>query len=311
MYLSHFSLNEEPFGVSPDGRFFYQSEQHKESLASLYYGIRQRRGFALLVGRAGLGKTSVLVQLIQLLENRASIAYLPHPFYDRATLLESILVSFGLEPSTSPAQNHRLFFQFLSEQRFAGKTCVVILDEAQDLSYDTLEAVRMLSNFEMPTEKLLQIVLSGQPRLAEILAQPAYEQLRQRMNVIARLQELDPQDIRKYVEQRLKVAGRASSQLFAPEALDAIAVASDGVPRNINTLCFHSLTIAFALNRTRVHLEDVSEAIRDLHLAAEAPGDASTSPAPFARSLRPALIAASVLVAALCTFFLRSFVWAH
>ena len=127
MYHAHFALREEPFGVSPDRRFFLQTEQHREALATLYYALRQRRGFALLVGRAGLGKTSVLVQLMQMLEGHAEIAYLPQPYFDRSTVLESILLSLGLNSTGSLAQDHRLFYKYLLETRRAGKTCVVIL----------------------------------------------------------------------------------------------------------------------------------------------------------------------------------------
>src|ERR1700686_484215 len=113
MYHAHFALRDEPFGVSPDGRFFLETEQHREALATLYYGIRQRRGFALLVGGAGLGKTSVLVQLIKRLEDEAEPAYLPHPYFDSGTVLESILTSLGLDASPSLARNHRLFYEYL------------------------------------------------------------------------------------------------------------------------------------------------------------------------------------------------------
>jgi type II secretory pathway predicted ATPase ExeA len=265
MYHAHFALTEEPFGVSPDRRFFLQTEQHREALATLYYALRQRRGFALLVGRAGLGKTSVLVRLVQMLEGHAEIAYLPHPYFDRATVLESILLSLGLNATGSLAQDHRLFYKYLLETRRAGKTCVVIFDEAQDLNHDTLETIRMLSNFETPAEKLLQIVLAGQPRLAETLKRPECEQIRQRLNVVARLQPLSAPEVHEYVAHRLNLAG-GSVNLFAPDAIDAIAAASAGIPRNVNTICFNSLTLAYALGHRQVGCEEVAEALRDLSL---------------------------------------------
>src|SRR5579875_2776395 len=129
MYQAHFGLKDEPFGVSPDSRFFYEGEQHREALATLYYAVQQRRGFALLVGNAGLGKTSILVRLMQLLEGRAELAYLPQPYYERSTVIEAILLSLGLTAGQSAVQNHRTFYEYLTKLRLAGKTCVAIFDE--------------------------------------------------------------------------------------------------------------------------------------------------------------------------------------
>jgi len=270
MYYAHFGLKEEPFGPSPDPRFFYHTEQHQEALATLYYGIQQRRGFSLLLGRAGLGKTSVLTQLLQMLENKAETAYLPHPYFDRATLLDSILLSLGLGTSSSIAQRHRMFYEYLMELRLSGKTCALIFDEAQDFDLRTLEAIRMLSNFETASEKLVQIVLSGQPRLGETLAQPECEQLRQRINVVARLEPLSIGNVPDYIAHRVTTAG-ATTSLFTAEAVTAIAAASGGVPRNVNNICFNSLTLAFALDRHQVGKEEVTEVLRDFNLTAGAP----------------------------------------
>jgi len=268
MYHAHFALKEEPFDVSPDHRFYMQTEQHREALATLYYCIRQHRGFALLVGRAGLGKTSVLVQLLRMLEGRAETAYLPHPYFDRSNVLESILLSLGLEPVGSLARDHRLFYNYLMATHNAGRTCVVVFDEAQDLNQETLETIRMLSNFETSSGKLVQFVLAGQPRLAETLRQPECEQFRQRLNVVARLQPLTRHEVHEYVAHRLTSAG-SSAALFSPEALEDIAAASEGVPRNINTICFNSLTLAYALGNRQVGRAEVAEALRDLDLNLE------------------------------------------
>ena len=272
MYLAHFALKHEPFGVSPDCRFFYESEQHGEALATLYYAIEQRRGFGLLVARPGLGKTSILVLLTHLLRGKAETAYLPYPYFDRSSVLQSILQSLnlnsgmGLAPGTSQAHDHRIFYEYLMKLRLAGKTCVVVFDEAQDLNREMLEGIRMLSNFETPSEKLVQIVLSGQPRLADTLAQPDCEQLRQRLNVVARLQPLSTAEVRNYIAHRLTTAG-GSTALFTGHALDAIAAASGGVPRNVNTICFNALTLAFALEHKQVGLEEVQEVLHDLDLS--------------------------------------------
>jgi general secretion pathway protein A len=265
MYHAYFALQQEPFGVSPDSRFFYETEQHREALATLYYAVKQRRGFALLLGRAGVGKTSVLVQLLEKLRGEAETVYLPHPYFDRNTLLESILVSLGLDPSNTLAHNHRTFYEYLVRTQIAGKTCVIVFDEAQNLNQETLETIRMLSNFETPTEKLVQIVLSGQPGIAEMIARPEMEQMRQRLSVVARLNPMGSAEAHDYIFHRNRIAG-ASSGLFEPDALEAIFAASGGIPRNVNTICFNCLTLAYALNLSRVRTEEVAEVLRDLDL---------------------------------------------
>ena len=207
----------------------------------------------------------MIVQLLQRLADRAEIAFLPNPYFDRATVLESILLSFGLDATTSSSQNHRSFYEFLTRSHKAGKTCVLVFDEAQELDRGTLEAIRMLSNFETPTQKLVQIILAGQPRLAETLKQPECKQIRERLSGIARLRPLTESEVRDYVAHRLRMAG-SSINLFTSNALDAVASASSGVPRNINNICFNSLTLAFALKHRRVGREEVAEVLRDLDL---------------------------------------------
>ena len=317
MYLRHFSLIEEPFGVTPDTRFLYPTAQHREAVATLFCAVQQRRGFAMLLSRAGLGKTSVLFTLLQMLKGQAQIAYLANPYYDRETLLDGVLAALGLEPGASATESHRLFFQHLVKVQSAGQTVVVILDEAQDLGRDTLEAVRMLSNFETPQGKLLQIILAGQPRLSATLRRPDCEQIRQRLNAIARLEPLDNREIREYMAHRLKTAGSAID-IFTPSAVELIATASEGVPRNVNTICFNSLTLAFALNKRDVGSHEVAEVLRDLNLP-DTPDRAAISsvnpsllerPPSFvqtAGSFRPAWIAAAVVLLVAGTSFLSRF----
>ncbi len=270
MYHTHFALKEEPFGISPDSRFFYETEQHREALATLYYGIQQRRGFGLLIGHTGVGKTSVLFRLRDMVSNQAETAYLPYPYFDREILLEAVMLSFGLSPAPSPAQNYWLFHQYLQQVHAGGKTCVVIFDEAQVFNSDTLEAIRLLSNFETGSDKLLQIVLSGQLGLADTLAQSRCEQLRQRVNVVARLEPLSDFEVPRYMAHRLASAG-SSAGIFTSDALRAIASASCGIPRNVNTICFNALTLAFAMGRHRVGKAEVAEVLQDLDLGGDVP----------------------------------------
>jgi type II secretory pathway predicted ATPase ExeA len=305
MYHAHFGLQEEPFGVTPDRRFFYQTPQHSEAVATLFYAIQQRRGFALLIGGAGLGKTSVLFTLVQMLKGTAQIAYLANPYYDRATVLDSILASLGLEPAASPAANHRLFYQYLLKTHGAGETVVVVFDEAQGLDRDTLEAIRMLSNFEAPDGKLVQIILAGQPRLADTLQSPDCEQIRQRLNAIARLTPLTRGEVRDYIAHRLEAAG-GSTALFSPAAVESIASASGGVPRNVNTICFSCLTLAYAVDKPQVAPEHVAEVLGDFALpAAGAVLDVPMFLTQTTQSYRPAWIAGALALLAALSVFIR------
>ena len=274
MYYSHFGFREEPFGVTPDPRFFFCSRQHQEAVATLFLATSQRRGLALLVGPAGLGKTSILFTLTRMLKGAAQIAYLTNPLYDRTTVLEALLACYGIEPAASPIANQRLLHQYLVKTNSEGKTCVAIFDEAQDLDRDRLEDIRLLSNFETETGKLLQIVLAGQPRIAETLDRSDCEQIRQRCGAVFSLMPLSPTEAREYLVHRLQTAG-ASLKVFTPAAVDAVICAAGGVPRNINMICWNALNVAYALGCRQVTAENVAEACGDLDSPRDCP---KTSP---------------------------------
>jgi type II secretory pathway predicted ATPase ExeA len=311
MYHARFGLREEPFGVTPDPRFFFQTPGHSEAVGTLFYAIQQRRGSALLVGRAGLGKTSVLLTLVGMLQDKAQIAYLANPYYNHATVLDTVLRALGLEPAATPDTTRKLFHEYLLRTHASRKTVVIIFDEAQDLSRDTLEAIRMLSNFETPTEKLVQIVVAGQPRLAATLRQPDCEQIRQRFSGVFSLEPLSGPEVNAYIAYRLQTAG-GSIALFSPEAIKMIADASGGVPRNINTICFNSLTLAFALERDQASTDEVTEVLRDLDLPGSnvEPRRPASLPKPtevsaeLPRSFRSGWIGAGVVLLAVCASLL-------
>ena len=317
MYHTHFGLKEEPFGVTPDPRFLYRTSRHCEAVATLFCALQQRRGFALLVGPPGVGKTSVLFTVVRMLKGSAQIAYLANPCYDRTTVLDAILAAYGLSPAESAAASQRLFYHFLLKTREAGKTCVVIFDEAQELDRDTLESIRLLSNFETPEGKLLQIVLAGQPALAETLKRPDCEQIRQRLNAVSHIGPLSHSEVGEYIRHRIETAG-GSAAVISSGAVEAIASASRGVPRNVNTIAFNAFTLAYALNRRQVGDPEVSEASGDLALSADAPIAAASlsradsrrvlgaplSFAQIARSFVPAWIAGGLTVLAAGLFFL-------
>jgi general secretion pathway protein A len=293
MYQRFFSLNSDPFGVSPDPRFFYASAQHVEAAASLYYAIAERRGFAALIAPPGLGKTTVIVNLLERLNRHADVVFLVHPKLDGDTLLESVLNGLGVSPDGDPAKRTRQLAAHLSLLDSRGRTCVVILDEAQNLSAEALETVRMLSNFEVPGRKLIQFIFVGQPALAALLKQPECEQIRQRINIIARLAPLRPAEIDAYIGYRLRIAGAAQSP-FTPSAVRAVAAASAGVPRIVNTLCFTALTLAFGAGIPRVTEALIDEAVADLSLETPVSAEAAPeAPRVSARALAPPSFAAA------------------
>jgi general secretion pathway protein A len=313
MYQRFFHLTCEPFGVTPDPRFFYMSTWHVEAAASLYYAITERRGFAALIAPPGLGKTSVIVSLLDRLREQADVVFIVHPRLDGEALLESVLSGLGVNPDSDSCRRARQLAEHLAELDRRGRTCVVILDEAQNLSTDALETVRMLSNFEVPGRKLIQFLFVGQPALATLLKRPECEQIRQRINVVARLEPLAASDVAGYIEHRLKVAG-ASQNPFTPAAVQAIASASAGVPRVVNTLCFSALTLAFAANTRSVTEAYVAEAVTDLSLDApvsvthqrertqSSQGPVLTVPA-SAGARTPAVAAALLLIAVVIATF--------
>ncbi len=265
MYSSYFGFREDPFGVSPDARFFFSSPQHAEAGASLYYAIAQRRGFAVLIAPPGLGKTTVLVNLVESISSQARVAFFVHPRFESGSVLESVLLAMGLDPAPDAVGRHRQLHTFLLNLCREGKTCVVIFDEAQNLTAESLETIRMLSNFETPRQKLVQFILAGQPGLADLLHAPECEQILQRINTVARLAPLSPSEVDAYIAHRLACAG-ASANPFSRGAVSAIASASRGVPRNINTLCFNALTLAFAVGSRTVKASDVREVVASLSL---------------------------------------------
>ncbi len=309
MYWHSFGFAEDAFGVSPDTRFFFASSQHAEASAALYYAVSQRRGFAVLIGAPGLGKTSILVNLAERIAAEARVAFFVHPEFERGAVLQSVLLAMGLEAEPDPVRSHRQLHSFLLQLHREGKTCVVIFDEAQHLDADSLESIRMLSNFETPRQKLIQFVLAGQPALADLLHSPDCEQILQRMNIVAHLDPLNAKQVEQYIAHRVAIAG-ARRNPFLPDAVRAITAASKGVPRNINTLCFNALNLALAEGKSRVDANCVAEVVQDRMavegqraVAEEAPeafvfSGIAASPS-FLQSVRPFFLAAVFMLVAL------------
>lgn len=276
MFLEHFGLREQPFGVTPDPRFLYLSHAHREALASLYYGIESGRGFLALIATPGAGKSTLLYYLLERLQNVAHTAFLFQTQCSPREFMRSLMADLQVEgPSDDLAGMQSRLNEFLIEESRRGRRFVLVVDEAQGLSKSVLETVRMLSNFETPKAKLMQIVFAGQPELAHKLASPELVQLRQRISIFARLKPLTLEETQKYIEHRLRIAGHPGPQLFDRHALSGIHQHSLGIPRNINNLCFHALTLAFAKSQKAVNASIVQEMLSDLDLACICSDDAA------------------------------------
>jgi general secretion pathway protein A len=268
VYLEHFGLTAKPFEATPDPRFLFDGPVHREALASLTYGIQERRGFVSLVGETGTGKTTLLRALLDSLDASVRTALITHTTINPKELLQMILAE--LEISTAGANRvemlHRLQ-EFLLERRGRMELTLLIIDEAQNLPPQVLEEVRLLTNLETADAKLLQVILAGQPELERTLRRPALRQLRQRISVCARVGPLTLEETRQYVGHRLRVAGRRHQTLFTAAAIAALWKASGGIPRLINLVSDHSLLTAFAAGEHRVRVRFINEAARDLGLA--------------------------------------------
>jgi len=267
MFLEFFGLREQPFGVSPDPRYLYLGPAHREALASLYYGIEADRGFLSLVARPGMGKTTLLFHLLAKFSHTARTAFIFQTQCTSREFMRFLLAEIGIETDTQDfVRMNEQFNRCLVQEARAGRRFIVVIDEAQNLDASVLETVRLLSDFETPQAKLLQIILVGQPSLADKLAGPQLTQLRQRITSLSGLNPLPPQEVNRFIEHRLKVAGHKGQRLFTAEALDLIAEVSEGIPRQINNYCFHSLSLACAERKKIVDLDVVREVANDLDI---------------------------------------------
>jgi general secretion pathway protein A len=246
MYLEFYGLKENPFNVTSDPNFLYLSHTHKEALNHLLYGIDQRKGFVEITGEIGCGKTTLCRALLNRLDDRTKTSLVFNSNLPENQLLETILEDFGI---VSERRNKVTFLRqlnnFLLNQLSRGNNSVLIIDEAQNLRLSTLETIRMLSNLETEKEKLLQIILVGQPQLREKLNSPNLTQLKQRISVRFHIKALEENEVQKYIEHRLDVAGSTENVTFAPEALESIYSYSTGIPRVINIICDKSLLLGF------------------------------------------------------------------
>jgi len=265
MYLDFFQLDEFPFNVTPDPRFLFFSERHREAYESLLYGIECRKGFVVLTGEVGCGKTTICRSVLNNLPSATHSALVLNPSLTATQLVRSILFDLGLEPKGRDklvhiAQLNRFLLKCLKK----GENVTVIIDESQNLDPELMEQVRMLSNLETDQHKLMQIILSGQPELKDRLQQPDLRQLRQRVMVHCDLEPLSAMETALYIQHRLNVAGADSRITFDNDAVHRIHERAQGIPRQINTLCDRSLLSAYVRRDHQVSADDIQNAINEL-----------------------------------------------
>ena len=269
MYKDFFGLRANPFNVNPDPRYLFLTRHTEEALACLTYGIQSRKGFVLLTGEVGTGKTTLINKLLEWLRlQQVATAFVFNSRMNVPQFLDYMMADFGIECSAKAKSQVLLrLYNWLLDRYRAGETAVLIVDEAQNLSDEVLEEIRMMTNLETFTEKLLQIVLVGQPELEERLKQPQLRQLRQRLTLRAKTHPLSLEETKAYVAQRLRIAGSNGQPIFDTEALVAIHRYSDGIPRVVNLLCEHCLVSAFVDQQKMIAREVVEAVARDFDLS--------------------------------------------
>jgi len=265
MYESHFGLRRTPFGLTPDTRFYFSEASHQEALNTLLVALRSGEGFLKITGEVGLGKTLLCRQLLNALGPEFVTAYVPNPAVSPRGLLLTVAEELGcaVDAAASPEQLLKAINQQLLANAARHVRTALVVDEAQALSDETLEAIRLLTNLETETAKLLQVVLFGQPELDQRLARPELRQLRQRISFSYRLQPLNREQFAAYVRHRLEVAGAPGGQLFSDDALRVLYRASRGTPRLANILCHKALLAAFGPGRAAVARRDAFDAVYD------------------------------------------------
>ena len=248
MYKSFFGLADHPFNSNPDPRFLYVTKGVEEALSGLMYGIQNRKGFITLTGEVGTGKTTLVNRLLNWLhQRRARTAFLFNSRMNSNQLFDFVLAEFGISCDVrSKSQQLMKLNQWLLERYRAGETVVLIVDEAQNLTFPVLEEIRLLTNLETSTEKLLQIVLSGQPELEQRLRLPELRQLRQRIMLRCKTSPLTLEQTHSYILERLRIAGASGEPIFDLKAVETIHMYAMGIPRVVNLICEHALINAYA-----------------------------------------------------------------
>ncbi len=280
LYAEHFGLSELPFGVTPNPRFSYNNPCYREAFAKLLYGIEARKGFILITGEAGTGKTTLLKAFMQSVESTVHTAFLFNPKLAFNELLRSILLDLEIaHPSQDRFTLLEKLNRYLIEQLEKNHIVAILVDEAHDLSDELLEEIRLLSNLETNSSRLIQIVLMGQSELEQRLDQPHLRQLKQRIALRCRLCPLSTDEVGSYITHRLRKARYEGKELFEAKAIEKISLNSRGIPRLINVICDNALLLAYASSKKKVSAEMIDEVADDLRLSAPSRAQ-PTGPAP-------------------------------
>ncbi len=270
MYKGFFGLKENPFNVSPDPRYLFLTEQIEETLSGLMYGIQTKKGIVTLTGEVGTGKTTLVNRILDWLHQREiKTAFLFNSRMNSSQLFDFVLAEFEIPcDSRSKSQQLMKLNQWLLERFSSGETAVVIIDEAQNLTFPVLEEIRLLTNLETSTEKLLQIVLCGQPELEEKLNLPQLRQLRQRIMLRCKTSPLTKEETNAYVLERLRIAGAATDgeSIFSPSAIETVHLYSLGIPRVVNLLCEHALINAYVEQQRPIQPKIMEDVAREFQL---------------------------------------------
>jgi general secretion pathway protein A len=309
MYLTFYGLAMKPFNATPDPKFLYPSPAHRDALAQLLYATQERKGFMVLTGEVGTGKTTVLHAFRERLGPATAMSFVVNSSLSFDGILEFMLEDLGIAKGAETRSRRLLVLSdYLLERDRAGQTTVLVLDEAQNLDLLTLEQVRLLSNFETPNNKLLQIVLAGQPELKAKLQLPQLQQLKQRVELHCHISPLTLEHAREYIRTRLHVAGAPDPGLFTDAAVQRITDYARGVPRVISILCDHCLVFGYADQKRRIDPETVSQAIDYLEDRSSAPRQqrgfrGATTPRLVRWGLGTAVVAAAATVVTLAARF--------
>ncbi len=266
MYKKFYSLKENPFNITSDPSFFFASQRHQEAFAHLKYGIESRKGILLVTGEIGTGKTTLCRTLLNSLDDKIKIALILNPSFSDLQLLQMIIRDFGIDcpPKVNKLDLVGAIVQFLIEQSSQGNNVVIVIDECQNLNSRQLEQIRLLSNLETEKEKLLQIILVGQPELLAKLKNQDLRQLNQRVAVRYHMLPLDKPEVVAYIDHRLKTAGANRKLHFTPDAVDMIYTYSEGTPRLINILCDRALLAGFVENTFTITAEVIRQSAREV-----------------------------------------------
>jgi type II secretory pathway predicted ATPase ExeA len=291
MYEEFFGLRERPFELTPDPRFLMLTARHREALCNLQYGMAARKGITVLVGEAGTGKTTLVRRALQKLDGKS--IYLNNPAMTREEFFEFMAASFELSDRAAKSKAAMLIEceRLLVEKSQRKELTVLVIDEAQSLPYELLEEIRLLANIETASEKLLPVILAGQPELADRLNEPSLRQLKQRVALRCELAALSVQETAAYIVGRVRVAGGDGAQLFSRQAITIIHQHSGGIPRTISVICDNALVSAFALGRQTVGQDIVREVCRDFDFGGAGPARTSSASSQGSLLGEPAVVA--------------------